>query len=236
MERLYKTKLLDENTWEFNFLRTENVDDYLLHTYELFNNKTNEGYVIPKATGFEQLTDDEFFIFRRIGGGYFEIQRLKLNNGETKILFKKNFSNFELIDEDRMLFNYWDSSCNGYIFDGVYSISQSNLYNHALWLQKLNFETIRDNDNNIDKLLFKEDIHVNKDVYKLIFTVDPNTFNPTECYSSLRDKFFEIKLPEEYIEIKNSDERYAEIMSNILTQNEIDQENKVKEKLLNRNA
>ena len=236
MERLYKTKILNENTWKFNALRTKKVDDYLLHTYKLFNNYTNKVYVIGHVIGFEQLTDDEFFIFRRIGGDYFEIQRLKLNNGEINILFRKNFNKFDVLDDDRILFKFWNSNSNSYCFDGVYSISQSNMENHSLWLEKLNFETIKDKDNNIDKLLFEEDIHVNKDNYKLIFTVDPNTFNPTKCYSSLRNKFFEIKSDDEYSMIKRNDKKYAKIMSDILTQNEIDQEKKVKEKLLNRNA
>ena len=231
MSRLYDSKILNENIW-----KVEEIDNKNYHTYKLINKEKNEEYYFNNIIGFEQVTEDEFLVYKVGSGDYFRIDRVKLNNSKITSSYMKQFTRFEFITDDYIMYDYYDNHTH-YRCDGVYSISQNKEIEEAKWLNMKSVEIYTDEKTN-EKIVYLEDsIYLYGNTYSLMFTVDPNTFRPnSKCYSSLRNKYIDIQTKEDYEKIKSEDNYYACIIGDILLQKEFEERIKAKEKILNRNA
>lgn len=229
MSRLYDAKVLDENVW-----KVVEIDDEYYHTYKLINKEKEDIYFFNNIIGFEQVTDDEFLISKRMSRDKFGIVRVKLNNSQMKIIFRKEFSHFNFINDDNILFTYWANS-GGYHIDGVYSISKNKELEEAKWLDFKEVDIYKDDKTNEISLLLEEKIaSINGNDY-LIFTVDGSTLKPNSlCYSSLRDSYIEIKDVEDLKKIEDEDNHYRNIIDDIIFENQRNCIKNAKEKILNK--
>lgn len=184
--------------------------------------------------GFEQVTDDEFLIYRRASGDDFEIARYKLQKSELTKLFSQIFSKFHFISDDRIMFTYWGKT-GPYRCKGIYSIKDNSMLEEADWLKGDIIDIYKDDENPEEIRLYVEKVIFSYkfDDQKLIFTVDPNTLQPiSDCYSQLRDSFIKVNSKDDIDKIKSEDEKYIKIIDEQIQQKEREKLKKVKEKIL----
>ena len=77
MSRLYEAKIIDENRWEV----IETDKDYY-NSYKLKDKKKGFYYSLSGIIGFEQVTEDEFLVYKRVSYDDFEIARYKLQGNK----------------------------------------------------------------------------------------------------------------------------------------------------------
>lgn len=228
MSRLYEAKV-DEGRWKI--VETDN-ENY--HSYKLIDKAKEEIYFLNHIIGIEQVTEDEFLIFRRANYDTFEISRYKLQKAKFTKLFSKSFSQFYFISDDRIMFTYWGNT-GPYRCGGIYSIKDNNMLEEAKWLYDTAID-IHVNDANPEEIK----LYVEKELYsyelrnqKLMFTVDPNTLQPnSDCYSQLRDSFIRISSKDDIEKIVSEDQKNIRIIEEQMHQKEREHLQKAKEKLL----
>ena len=228
MGRLYGTKV-DEKRWKI-----VEIDSNDYHSYKLIDKDNEEIYFLNHIIGIEQVTDDEFLIYRRANYNYFEIVRYKLQKSELMQLFSKRFSQFYFVSDDRIMFTCW-GSVGPYRCTGIYSIKDNVMLEEAKWLDDTIID-VYENDENPKKItLYVEDTLSSYILgnYKLLFTVDPKTLQPnSDCYSQLRDDFIKVSSKEDIENIKSEEQKRIMVIEEQLNRQKHNQIKKAKEKLL----
>ena len=230
MNRLYDAKV-DEKRWIV--VKIDNGENNY-DSYKLVDKKNEEIYFLNHIIGFEQVTDDEFLVYRRADYNDFEIVRYKLQKSEFMKLFAQKFSRFYFISDDRIMFTYWGNT-GPYRCGGVYSIKDNSMLEEANWLKGTAIDIYKDDENPKEIRLYIE-----KEIYsyrlnnqKLIFTVDPNTLLPnSDCYSQLRDSFIKVSSKEDIDKIESEEQKNIKIIEEQMYQKEKEQLQKAKEKVL----
>ena len=228
MSRLYEARV-DEKRWKI--VETDN-ENY--HTYKLIDKEKEEIYFFNHIIGLEQITEDEFLVYNRYNRDQFRIARYKAENSKLYKLFEVKFSRFQFITDDRILFTYWDNS-SSYRSSGIYSIKDNNYVEDGNWLNRKALETFK-YDDNPEKI----GIYVEEEISsyklgnpKLLFTVDSNTLEPnSDCYSQLRNSFIKISSKEDIENIKIEEQENIHIIEDHLYQQECEQLQKAKSKIL----
>lgn len=228
MSRLYDAKV-DQKRWKI--VETDNKN---YHSYKLIDKEKEEIYFLNHIIGIEQVTDDEFLVYRRANYDDFEIIRYKLQESKLIQLFNKKFSQFHFISDDRIMFTYWGNT-GPYRCNGIYSIKGNKMLEDAKWLDGAAIDVYKD-DNNPEKIkLYVEDEITSCCLgnQKLLFNVDPDTLQPNSvCYSELRDSYLKVANREDIERIKAEDQKKIEIIGKIFFQQEQEQLKKAKEKVL----
>ena len=230
MSRLYDT-IVDEKRWKV--VKIDNGENNY-DSYKLVDKKNEEIYFLNHIIGFEQVTDDEFLVYRRANYDDFEIVRYKLQESELIKLFAQRFSQFYFISDDRIMFTYWGNT-GPYRCGGIYSIKDNSMLEEANWLKGTAIDIYKD-DENPDEIK----LYVEKEIYsyrlnnqKLIFTVDPNTLQPnSDCYSQFTDSFIKVSSKKDIDKIEKRDKKNMEIIAEEMRQKEKDKFQKAKEKVL----
>lgn len=228
MSRLYEAKV-DEKRWKI-----VEINNKYYHSYKLIDKKKEEIYFLNHIIGFEQVTEDEFLVYRRVNRDDFEIARYKLDNSKNNKIFAESFNQFYFISDDRIMLTYW-GNCGPYRCKGIYSIKDNKMLEEAKWLFGKIIGVYKDDDNPDEiKLYVEEKISSYKlDNPKLLFTVDPNTLQPnSDCYSQFRDAFIKVSSKEDIERVKLEDQEQISIMAEQMYQEEREQLQKAKEKIL----
>lgn len=228
MSRLYEAKV-DEKRWKI--IETNNKN---YHTYKLIDKEKEKIYFLRNIIGVEQVTEDEFLVYDRYNKDQFRIVRYKAENSNLTKLFEGKFNCFNFITDDRILFVYWANS-GGYRSSGIYSIKDNNYVEDGKWLNGTTIEPFYYNDNPDEVGLYvEEEISSYKlGNPKLLFTVDPNTLQPnSDCFSQLRDSSIKINSKEDIEKIKSEEQKYIRIIEEWMYQQDREQLQKAKEKIL----
>lgn len=230
MDRLYEVKV-DEKRW-----KAVKLDNTNYHSYKIIDKKKQEIYFLKDFIGLEQVTDDEFLVFRRLSWDYFEIDRCRLQESKIVKLFAVKFNDFHFISDDRILFTYYDNN-GSYRCKEIYSIKDNKMLEEAKWLGRVDIDVIEDKDNPN-----KITLYAKKTLYssilndpKLLFAVDPETLQPkSDCYSQLRNKYIKVSSKEDIEKIESEDERYIKIMESQISEQECKELQEAKEVVLGR--
>ena len=230
MSRLYDAKV-DEKRWKV--VKIDNGKDNY-DSYKLVDKKNEEIYYFRYIIGLEQVSENEFLVFRRANYDDFEITRYKLQESEFIKIFSKRFSQFYFISDDRIMFTYWGNT-GPYRCGGIYSIKDNSMLEEANWIEGSVID-INEDDENPDEIK----LYVEKEIYsyrlnnpKLIFTVDSNTLLPnSDCYSQLRDSFIKVSSKEDIDKIESEEQKNIEIIEQQMFQKEKEQLQKAKQKVL----
>lgn len=230
MSRLYDAKV-DKKRWKV--VKIDNGKDNY-DSYKLVDKKNEEIYYFRYIIGLEQVSENEFLVFRRANYDDFEISRYKLQESEFIKTFSKRFSQFYFISDDRIMFTYWGNT-GPYRCGGIYSIKDNSMLEKANWIEGTVIDIYKD-DENPDEIK----LYVEKEIYsyrlnnpKLIFTVDPNTLLPnSDCYSQLRDSFIKVSSKEDIDKIESEEQKNIKIIEDQMFQKEKEQLQKAKQKVL----
>lgn len=230
MSTLYGTKV-DESRW--NIIE---VDSSNYHSYNLVDKESLEIYYLKNIIGIEQVAEDEFLVYDKFNEDAFRIVRYRVEKTGLVKMLEAKFSCFYFITDDRILFTNWDN-LGGYHSSGIYSIKDNTYVEEGKWLNGSEIELV-DNDDDPDKvgLDVKETINACRlGNPKLLFSVDSETLQPdSDCYSQLRDSSIKISSREDVERIKLEDQKYARIIEENLYDQEREQLEKAKEKILSR--
>lgn len=180
--------------------------------------------------GIEQVSDDEFLVYRRVMRDEWQIVRLKLDVSNFKVdeLYRKNFRNFRFLTKDIIIFDRDARSLGA----TLYSISNNEEYdtlNHILssepdcrLIKDRKIELLYENPDS-DEYPTALYIEYNFSQYSLDICaylqvlLDVNTFKPIRpVYSTLRDKYFYINDTVTLGQIAKEDSHYAEIIVDFL--------------------
>ncbi|MCI8362688.1 MAG: hypothetical protein HFJ41_06185 [Clostridia bacterium] len=224
MSRLYEISYND-NQWHITGSRDTGYT--LIHRISLVSCKIS-GEII----GIEQVTDDEFLVYRRIMRDIWQIIRFKFDILKDKVyqLYRKEFRKFNFLTEDLIIFNK-DAHVLG---STLYSISKNVEYdtlNHILssepdcrLIKNRQITLLYENpeEDEYPTALYVEyqfnSYPLNICAY-LQVVLDVNTFKPIyPVYSTLRDKYFD--LSDESItlgQIAREDSYYANRIGNFLS-------------------
>lgn len=224
MSRLYSISY-NEEQWN---IRGSRNTGYTIVNKTTFDSHRISGDVI----GIEQVTDDEFLVYRRIMRDEWQIFRFKTDviNHKMHILYHKEFRHFNFLTEDIIIFDK-----DSYVLGAtLYSISKNveyDILNHILSSEP-DCRLIKDRQ---ITLLYE---NPKKDEYPtalyleyqfnsyplnicayLQVVLDVNTFKTIRpVYSTLRDKYFD--LSDESItlgQIAKEDSYYADIIGDFLS-------------------
>ena len=206
MLRLYDA-VYDEERWKVELINAKNYK-----TYKIIDKENLEIYYFNNIIGFEQVADDEFLVYKRANYNNFAIIRYRLENSEKqKIIYNKEFSQFQFITDDRILFTHYGNDGN-YYFQGVYSIDKNKEVAEANWLEHKGIEFLDNDTNNI--LVTKEIYFGDLGKNELLFVVDGNTLEPvSDCYSTLRNNYIKINSKEDYKILEKEEKTYAQLIS-----------------------
>lgn len=229
MSRLYGVKV-DEKRWKITEI--DNID---YHTYKLINKEKEEIYILKHIIGLEQITEDEFLVYDRYNRDSFRIARYKAENSCLIKLFEKTFSYFYFITEDRILFAYTTKSGVVRCSD-IYSIEDNNYVEDGEWLNNAVINMYNYNKPDELKIYVENEIISSKlGIYKILFTVDPNTLQPNSaCFSQLRDKYIKTTSKEDIKKIESEDIKYISIIEDYMCKQDREQLKKAKEYILAR--
>ena len=227
MNRLYDIKV-DERRWKI-----VKVDSEYYNSYKLIDKDNEEVYFLNHIIGFEQVTGDEFLVYRRINYDDFEIGRYRLQNSKISQLFVKRFSKFYFISDDKIMFSNWGNT-GPYRCSGVYSIKDNKMLDEAKWLDGVVTEVYTDdNDNEIKLFVEEKNNSYELGDPKLLFTVDPDTLQPnSDCYSEFRNVFIKVSSKEDIENIKVEEQKMIRIMEEQMFQQKYEQLQNAKKKLL----
>lgn len=227
MSRLYEAKV-DKNKWKL-----KEICNDCYHSYMLENKETEEIYTIRNVIGLEQISDNEFLVYKRVNRNDFEIKRYKLQDSESTVIFKESFNKFNFITDDRILFRYTDRGAN-YRCKGIYSINDNDLVEDGKWLDGDKIDIINDKENDEIKLLVQIEISSYRlGNQELMFTVNPDTLEPNSlCYSLLRNSFINVENKEDILKIEQEDIKYCNIIGDFIFEQNTKCKKMAKEKLL----
>lgn len=223
MSRLYDISYNDEQ-W---ILRGSRHTGYKLVNKKTFDSCSISGDII----GIEQVSDDEFLVYRRVMRDEWQIYKLKIDTFSHKTfeLYRKEFRHFNFLTEDLIIFD----KGNHVLGATLYSISQNTEYD------TLNHLLSSDPDcrlikNRQIKLLYENPeqdeyptalyVEYQFNAYPLDIcaylqvVLDVNTFKPIcPVYSTLRDKYFDIDDTITLGQIAKEDSYYANIIGGFLS-------------------
>ncbi len=202
MSRLYEAKY-DKERWKVDLLSSENYK-----TYKLIDKEEMEIYHFYNIIGFEQVSDNEFLVYRKSSGDNFAITRCILDKSKIDTIYSHEFSRFDFINDDRIAFTYWGKT-GPYMLGGIYSISENKELEEAKWLKGMGFEVS-------DKALLIEDRIYNATLGddRILFTVDSDTLElNSEIYSSFRDGYVKVDSKEDYKEFRYEEQKYNDYVS-----------------------
>lgn len=229
MNKLYETNV-DENRW-----KVIEISNKCFHTYRIVDKENDNTYFLNNVIGVEQVTDDEFLVYKKYNWDEYIIERFKFENSKRIKMFERKFNHFEFITDDRILFLYCDRSAR-YRNQGIYSISE-NKEVEAEWLRGAIIDTYKTED---DKVGMFVDMNISS--YKLgdvdlLFTVDPETLEPnSECYSTLRDSYIKVESKEDIINLRKEENKYVRIITDIMSEQDRNNYQNAKKRILNKNA
>ena len=178
--------------------------------YTLVNRTTLDSYSISgDVIGIEQISDDTFLVYRRIMRDKWQINRVKLSDGETVREYHHEFQHFNFLTKDIIIFDK-DKSLGGIL----YSISQNcemDTMNHmlhedsrihdasCLFKRYITFLYDKKKDSEYPSLLlvdYKPICAYHSNEYLQVF-FDPNSLQPlSPVYSTLRNQY--LTLTESY--------------------------------------
>ncbi len=228
MSRLYDLKV-DENRWEVIELDNKNY-----HTYKLIDKLSNKEYFFNHIIGAEEIYPNEFLVYDRFSGDDFRIRRMYADNSKFHILFEKEFSRFDFITKDRILFYFYDNT-GRYRSSGIYSIIANDYLEDGMWLNGLPVETFKRKKKPDEKEIYVED-EINSFMFnypKILYTVDPNTLEPnSELYSEFKNASFPINTKEDIIKYKEEEKKYLYELEEQAIKEKKERINKFKSKIL----
>lgn len=181
--------------------------------------------------GIEQVSDDEFLVYRRVMRDEWQIYRLKVDTVTHKTfkLYCKEFRHFIFLTEDLIIFDK-DAHVLGAT---LYSISQNTEYDTLNHLLSSEPDCQLTKDRRIELLYEnpKQDeyptalyVEYQFNAYPLDIcaylqvVLDVNTFKPIRpVYSTLRDKYFDIDDTITLGQIAKEDSYYANIIGGFLS-------------------
>ena len=225
MSRLYGIKY-DSERWKVDL-----VDDTDYKTYKIVDKENLEIYYFNNIIGFEQVSADEFLVYRsgRANRDWFEIKRLILANSELDEIYSAKFSQFEFISDDKIMFTYW-GKYGPYKISGIYSISQNKELEEGKWLETFGVN-IDENGIVVEDRIYDSELGDNK----LIFSIDPETLEPnSECYSSFRNSYVKIETKEDYEKLKEEEKKYINYVSNYYSSQKYQNINNARKRVLSK--
>ena len=173
-------------------------------------------------------------VYRRANSDDFEIGRYKLQNSTINQLFAKRFDQFYFISNDRIMFTNWGNT-GPYRCGRIYSTKDNKILEEAKWLDESAIDIYIDDENSDKIILYVEQELSSYKLHnpKLLFTVDPNTLQPnSDCYSQLKDSFIKVNNKEDIESIKSEEQKNIRILEKQIYQQEREQLQKAKEKIL----
>lgn len=223
MSRLYDINY-NEEQWN---IRGSRDTGYTLVNKTTFDSHRISGDII----GIEQVTDDEFLVYRRIMRDKWQIFRFKIDivTHKRHNLYCKEFRHFDFLTNDIIIFDK-DAPVIG---STLYSISKNEEYDTLNHLLSSEPDCRLIKDRRIE-LLYKDS---EKDEYPtalyveyqfnsyplnicayLQVVLDVNTFKPIRpVYSTLRDKYFDVDDTVTLGQIAKEDSYYAGKIGNYLS-------------------
>ena len=213
MSRLYGAKV-DEKRWKV--VKIDNGEDNY-DSYKLVDKKNEKIYIFRYIIGLEQVSENEFLIFKRANYDDFEIDRYRLHDSKKDEIYSKKFSQFHYVSDDRILFTYWGNT-GPYRFESLYSVKENKEIDEANWLMGCPIEVYKEEETQNIKLYVEEEIPFNRSSNsKVLFSLDPNTLQPNSfCYSQLRDIFIKVNNKEEINEVINDDRNTIQMIEELL--------------------
>lgn len=232
MSRLYGAKV-DEKRWKV--VKIDNGEDNY-DSYKLVDKKNEKIYIFRYIIGLEQVSENEFLIFKRANYDDFEIDRYRLHDSKTDKIYSKKFSQFHYVSDDRILFTYWGNT-GPYRFESLYSVKENKEIDEANWLMGCPIEVYKEEETQNIKLYVEEEIPFNRSSNsKVLFSLDPNTLQPNSfCYSQLRDIFIKVNNKEEINEVINDDRNTIQMIEELLYKKETEKIKNAKKYLLTNN-
>ncbi len=232
MSRLYGASV-DKSRWDIIEIDSSNY-----HSYNLIDKETMSSYYLNNIIGIEQVGEEEFLIYDRYNEDSFRIVRYRAEKAGLVKMFETKFSFFQFITEDRILFTYWSNS-GGYYCSGIYSVKDNKYLEEGKWLDRKLVETHVSADDPE-----KIELYVNETLFssmlgnpKLVYSVNSETLEPTSlCYSQLRDSYIEVTSKSDLDTIRYEDSKYISIIEKIMFQEEREQLQKAKEKILSKHS
>lgn len=223
MSRLYDINY-NEEQWNIGGCRDDG--------YIIISRTTIAGFKISgDIIGIEQVTNDEFLVYRRIMRDKWQIIRIKfdLSTSEVCEIYRKDFRHFNFLTDDIIIFDK-DAHVLGAT---LYSISKNKEYDTLNHLLSSEPDCRLIKDRRI-QLLYKD---FEKDEYPTALYVeyqfnsyplnicaylqvilDVNTFKPiAPVYSTLRDKYFNVDDTVTLGQIAKEDSYYADRIGNYLS-------------------
>lgn len=223
MSRLYEISY-DKNQWS---IRGNRDTGYRIVNKTNFASCALNGDVI----GIEQITKNEFLVYRRIMRDKWQIVRLKFDTTSRQVsrLYVKEFRHFDFLTEDTIIFDK-DAHVLGATLYHISSNTEDDALNHLLSSEpdcrliesrdiRLLYDKVKDSE--YPSALFVE--------YKfssfpfdicayLQVVLDVHTLTPiSPAYSSLRDKYFYLNDSLTLGQIAKEDSYYASVIGHRLS-------------------
>ena len=193
MSILYDERIITDR-WEYKKIEQEN--NY--PTYILKDKKIDHSYRLPHIIGFEQVTDDEFLVYRRKDYNDFEFSRYKFDGLNPKEVFSTDITGYIQLTDDKLLLLTLDKGAEHRVKD-VYSIENNSYVEEAKWL---GWKTTVTQDK--DMLIFHQEVRNLKE--EVIFTLNYDTFEPNPiAYSTYRKEAVEVSSKDDIKRIVEED-------------------------------
>ena len=172
--------------------------------YNLVNKDTLESYSISgDVVGIEQITNNEFLVYRNYIRNDCQILRLRLQYGITNVEYHNEFKRFKFLTEDLIIFDYEDT-CLGAELYSISKNTQMNNLNHLIssntnrhdanYVFNRNISLIYENQNDEYPIYLYVNYRLKSTFYSkedLQLIIDVNSLKPvTPIYSTLRNKYF----------------------------------------------
>lgn len=223
MSRLYEISY-DKSQWS---IRGSRDTGYRIVNKKNYDSCTLRGDII----GIEQVSDDEFLVYRRIMRDKWQIVRFKFdtNTHEVCQVYCKEFRHFRFLNEDTLIFDKDDHVLGATLYH-ISSNTEDDALNHLLsdepdcrLIQSRYIRLLYDDVENSEypTFLFVEykfrsypfDICAHLQVI-----LDAHTLAPiSPVYSSLRDKYFYLNDSLTFRQIAKEDSYYASVIGDFLS-------------------
>ena len=171
------------------------------NNYKIINKEDGYAYELFCVIGFEQVSKDEFLVYKISKGEDFAIERYKMTDGVEKNIYSKDIYSFDFISDDNILLKRISNDAREYI-DSVYSISKNEELENARWLKYARIIGKQDGKLLLNKTTYRDE--------KLLFAVDAIKLDVEPlCYSTLRDSYIEVKNKDDIVRIIHEDDEYG---------------------------
>ena len=230
MSRLYGVNV------DTNKYRVDEIDNNNYYSYKITEKKYHDSYLFIHIIGIEQISFNEFLIYKKSRGDNFMLKRVRLVDSAIVTLFEKEFNNIIFLNDDRILFTYNDSSARDRS-SGIYSIKNNKYVEEGKWLDGKVIDVYKD-DNNESILYVEEELSsIILNNPRLIYTVNPNTLEPNSpIFSELRDSFIEVETNKDIDYIKERDISYISNIEEHYYEEKRNRLKKVKSRILKKES